>query len=75
MMALNMFVTWVLIWMASSSREHFHDLPRCAWSFMRASTIFMFFFTFYNQRLGNVSKFQNAGANLHTFLVIEVKCA
>lgn len=70
-----MFVTWVLIWMASSSREHFHDLPRCAWSFMRALTIFMVFFTVYNQRLGNVGKFQNAGANLHTFLVIEVKCA
>lgn len=33
------------------------------------------FFTVYNQRLGNVGKFQNAGANLHTFLLIEVKCA
>ena len=31
------------------------------------------FFTVYNQRLGNVSKFQNAGANFHTFLVIKVQ--
>lgn len=46
------------------------DLPR--WSFMRALTIFMFFFTVYNQSLGSVGIFQNAGA-LHTFLVIEVQ--
>lgn len=31
------------------------------------------FFTVYNQRLGNVGRFQNAGANLHTFLVIEAQ--
>lgn len=67
-----MFVTWVLIWMASSIREHFHDLPRCVCSFMRSLTIFMVFFTVYNQRLGNVGKFQN-GANFHTFLVIKVQ--
>lgn len=68
-----MFVTWVLMWMASSSREHFYDLPRYMWSFMRALTILIYvFFTVYNQRLGNVGTFQNAGA-LHTFLVIEVQ--
>ena len=38
---------------------------------MRALTIFIFF-TGYNQRLGNVGTFQNAGA-LHMFLVIEVQ--
>lgn len=31
------------------------------------------FFTVYNQRLGNVGKFQNAGANFHMFLVIKVQ--
>ena len=31
------------------------------------------FFTVYNQRLGNVGKFQVTGANLHTFLLIEVQ--
>lgn len=59
--------------MASSIREHFHDLPRCVCSFMRSLTIFMVFFTVYNQRLGNVGKFQNAGANFHMFLVIKVQ--
>lgn len=65
-----MFVTWVLIWMASSRREHFHDLPRCVWSFMRALTIFMVFLQFITKGWG---KFQNAGANFHTFLVIKVQ--